>query len=536
MSLPTRRAVTRVKNEFWTVFRVQLRAAFTMGGSKKRKKSASTAGYLGLWLLLAVIFGVYEFMIAASLAVFGALHILPILIVASSSLLTFVQSITYTKTLIFCPKDHDLLFSLPVKGTTVVSAKLATLYVLDLVSTLAFLLPCLAAYTVFGGFDLWFFVSFLIMSFFVPLIPILFAAIISAVVSLIASRFRRAKTVGTVLYLLFFGAFMFGTMTLSMSTAEDEMQMMEMMDGAAEKMLSIYPPARLFSDGVQGSISSALLFMGLSLLAFVIVSFVFGKCYAKFHEFFAPRSHRAAYKLEKRSSGAVAALVKKDVKRYLSSPGLLINQGAGLLMIIVFAVIFPMQFGGEEMGAEILVCMMPYLFAMGAAMTCFTNASISLEGKMFPMLKSLPVSVRTILSSKLALHNLICLPFIGLSALISGIVCGFSVPDILVTVAIPLLYSYNTGVVGLLINLKKYKFDWATEMHVAKNSLPVAITMFGGMILSFIPMIGAVAFRALEYPLWLFGAIIAMLALAVSVILTAILRKKGEKWFLAIEF
>ena len=507
-----------------------------MGGSKKRKKSASTAGYLGLWLLLAVIFGVYEFMIAASLAVFGALHILPILIVASSSLLTFVQSITYTKTLIFCPKDHDLLFSLPVKGTTVVSAKLATLYVLDLVSTLAFLLPCLAAYTVFGGFDLWFFVSFLIMSFFVPLIPILFAAIISAVVSLIASRFRRAKTVGTVLYLLFFGAFMFGTMTLSMSTAEDEMQMMEMMDGAAEKMLSIYPPARLFSDGVQGSISSALLFMGLSLLAFVIVSFVFGKCYAKFHEFFAPRSHRAAYKLEKRSSGAVAALVKKDVKRYLSSPGLLINQGAGLLMIIVFAVIFPMQFGGEEMGAEILVCMMPYLFAMGAAMTCFTNASISLEGKMFPMLKSLPVSVRTILSSKLALHNLICLPFIGLSALISGIVCGFSVPDILVTVAIPLLYSYNTGVVGLLINLKKYKFDWATEMHVAKNSLPVAITMFGGMILSFIPMIGAVAFRALEYPLWLFGAIIAMLALAVSVILTAILRKKGEKWFLAIEF
>ena len=536
MSLPTRRAVTRVKNEFWTVFRVQLRAAFTMGGSKKRKKSASTAGYLGLWLLIAVIFGVYEFMIAASLAVFGALHILPILIVASSSLLTFVQSITYTKTLIFCPKDHDLLFSLPVKGTTVVSAKLATLYVLDLVSTLAFLLPCLAAYTVFGGFDLWFFVSFLIMSFFVPLIPILFAAIISAVVSLIASRFRRAKTVGTVLYLLFFGAFMFGTMTLSMSTAEDEMQMMEMMDGAAEKMLSIYPPARLFSDGVQGSISSALLFVGLSLLAFVIVSFVFGKCYAKFHEFFAPRSHRAAYKLEKRSSGAVAALVKKDVKRYLSSPGLLINQGAGLLMIIVFAVIFPMQFGGEEMGAEILVCMMPYLFAMGAAMTCFTNASISLEGKMFPMLRSLPVSVRTILSSKLALHNLICLPFIGLSALISGIVCGFSVPDILVTVAIPLLYSYNTGVVGLLINLKKYKFDWATEMHVAKNSLPVAITMFGGMILSFIPMIGAVAFRALEYPLWLFGAIIAMLALAVSVILTAILRKKGEKWFLAIEF
>ena len=524
-----------MKNEFLTVLRVQLQAAFAMAGNKKRKKSASAAGYLGLWLLLAFIFGVYEFMIAASLAVFEALYILPILIVASSSLLTFVQSITYTKALIFCPKDHDLLFSLPVKGTTVVSAKLATLYVLDLVSTLAFLLPCLAAYIVFGGFDLWFFVSFLMMSLFVPLIPILFAAIISAAVSLIASRFRRAKTVGTVLYLLFFGAFMFGTMTLSMSTAADEMQMMALMDSAAEKMLSIYPPASLFSDGVQGSISSALLFVGLSLLAFAVVSLVFGKCYAKFHEFFAPRSQRAAYKIEKRTSGVVMALMKKDMKRYLSSPGLLLNQGAGLLMIVVFAVLFPMQFGGEEMGAEILVCMMPYLFAMGAAMTCFTNASISLEGKTFPMLKSLPVSARTILSSKLGLHLLICLPFIGLAALISGIVCGFSAPDILVTVAIPLLYSYNTGVVGLLINLKKYKFDWATEMHVAKNSLPVAITMFGGMILSFIPMIGAIAFRSFGYPLWIFGAIISLLALICAVILTAVLRKKGEKWFLAIE-
>ena len=229
------------------------------------------------------------------------------------------------------------------------------------------------------------------------------------------------------------------------------------------------------------------------------------------------------------------ALMKKDMKRYLSSPGLLLNQGAGLFMIVIFAVLFPMQFGGEEMGAEILVCMMPYLFAMGAAMTCFTNASISLEGKTFPMLKSLPVSVRTILSSKLGLHLLICLPFIGLAALISGIVCGFSAPDILVTVLVPLLYSYNTGVVGLLINLKKYKFDWATEMHVAKNSLPVAITMFGGMILSFIPMIGAIAFQAFGYPLWIYGAIISLLAFIVSVILTIVLHKKGEKWFLAIE-
>ena len=527
-----------MKNEFLTVFRVQLRAAFSFGGSKKRKKTTSVAGYLGLWLVIAVIFGVYEFMIAASLAYFDAMYVLPILVVSASSLLTFLQSITYTKALIFCAKDHDLLFSLPVKSTTVVAAKLATLYALDLVGTLAFLLPCLAAQIVFAGFDLWAVLSFVIMSLFVPLIPLLLAAILSALVSLIASRFRRAKTVGTVLYLLFFAAFMFGTMTVSMNSAtEDPAQMIEMFSGAAASMTAIYPPVKLFSDGMNGSVSSALLFVGISLLAFSALSLVFGKCYAKFHEFFAPRSHRVAYKLEKRSSGAVVALMKKDMKRYFSSPGLLLNQGAGIFMILVFAVMFPMQFGGEEMGGmEILASMMPYLFAMGAAMTCFTNASISLEGKMFPLLKSLPVSVETILSAKLWLHNLICMPVIALAALISSIVCGFSVPNIIIAVLIPLLYSYNTGVVGLLINLKKYKFDWATEMHVAKNSLPVMVTMFGGMVLAMIPMIFSAFFYAIDRPVWLFGACVALIALITAVVLTLILRKKGAKWFMEIEF
>ncbi len=495
------------------------------------------AGYIGLWLVVAVIFGMYEFMIAASLAYLDALYILPILVVSASSLLTFIQSITYTKSLIFCPKDHDLLFSLPVKSTTIVSAKLATLYALDLVSTLAFLVPCLAAYIVFSGFELWFVISFVIMSVFVPLIPILLAAIISAVVSLIASRFRRAKTVGTVLYLLFFALFLFGTMTVSMNATADETQMLEMLSDAASRMIAIYPPAKLFSDGVEGRVSSALLFLGISMLAFAIVSFVFGKCYAKFHEFFAPRSHRVAYKLEKRSSSAVVALMKKDMKRYLSAPGVLLNQGAGLLMILVFAVVFPLQFGGEEMGGvNILASMMPYLFAMGAAMTCFTNASISLEGKMFPLLKSLPISVGTILSAKQALHNLFCMPVIALAACISSIVCGFSVPDMLVTVVVPLLYSYNTGVVGLLINLKKYKFDWATEMHVAKNSLPVMVTMFGGMFLAMIPLILSTIFYAINRPVWIFGACVALISLIVAIILTLFLRKKGEKWFNEIEY
>lgn len=58
-------------------------------GASNRKKRAKNASSVWLWLLLAVIFGSYEFMIAASLAVFDALFLLPLLVVTASSLLTF---------------------------------------------------------------------------------------------------------------------------------------------------------------------------------------------------------------------------------------------------------------------------------------------------------------------------------------------------------------------------------------------------------------------------------------------------------------
>ncbi len=531
--------MTRLKNNFWTVFRVQLGAAFLLGNraTGKRKKTASAAGQIVLWLFLAVLFGIYEFMIAGALAAFDALSVLPTLVVTASSLLTLFQSVTYTKALIFLPKDHDMLFSLPIKGTTIVEAKLMTLYVLDLISTMAFLLPCAVCYTVFGGLDLYFLVSFFIMSFFVPLIPLLVAAMFSALVSLIASRFRRAKLAGSVFYVLFFIAVMLGSMTLSTNATEDPVQMMETLRAVAERMTRTYPPVKLFSDGVLGSISSALLFIGISLLALAVVSLVFGKCYAKFHEFFAPRSYRVAYKMKKTSSGVKIALLKKDARRILASPGLLVNQAAGLLMALIFAIMFPLQFGGEEMGGEgILFVMLPYLFAMGAAMSCLTNSAISLEGKAFPLLKSLPVSANTILEAKLLLHIVVCFPVLFLCSLIASSVIGFSPLQMLLTVLLPLLYSYNTGIVGLFVNLKKYKFNWQTEMAVAKNSIPVTITLFGGMFCAMIPLALSAAFYVMNFSSVVFGFAVCAVALVLAVVLTVLLRKKGEKLFLAIEY
>lgn len=526
-------------NKFSLVFKTQLLSALSRGKNAARKnkaaKAASLTGYALLWLLIAAIAAIYEFMYAAMFMESGMIEAFPLLIVLAASLLTMISSVSYTKSLIFCSKDHDMLFSLPIKGSVIVAAKIATLYVLDLAVTLALLLPCGVLYGLFASPSISFYVLYFTLVLFVPMIPILIAALISALVSLIASRFKHAKIVGTVIYVAISLAFMLGIMSLSMGDASDE-EISGMIGGMMNSMRTFWPPLDWFGKGMAGDISMYFLFIGVSVVSFAAIAAVFGKFYGKIHGIFSARSFRSKYKVSTASSSAAGALVKKDFTRLFSSPGLMLNQISGLIMLVIFTVIFsvngnPVSVEGEEEIPNIFAAMYPYLFALCASMASLTSASISLEGKTFGLLKSLPISARTILSSKLRVHEIICFPVIVICGIVMALLSKLTVVDAVILVAIPLIYSYNTGVMGLLLNLKKYNFDWTNEVIVAKNSMPATVTIFGGIILSLIPGIIAVVLAALGFGVVIFGGVMIALALAAAIGLTMLLRKKGEKLF-----
>ena len=111
-----------------------------------------------------------------------------------------------------------------------------------------------------------------------------------------------------------------------------------------------------------------------------------------------------------------------------------------------------------------------------------------------------------------------------------------SIVDTALLVLLPLLYSYNAGALGLLLNLKRYNFDWTNEVMVAKNSMPVMVVMFSGMLASLFPgILVMVLYMMADVSTAISGGIMTLLALAVSVGLTVLLRKKGERMFEQIE-
>ncbi len=541
--------------DFIRIYKVQLAAMFWNGrknGSKSKKRFArprSAAGTLALFLIVMLIMAVYEFfymslicMGAETQSASAGLAGFLVLVAAFSMLLTLMTSVSYTKTLLYEAKDYEALCSLPIRSGTVVAAKLATLYTLDLVFSLAMMLPCGVFYGIFALPALSFYFFYFTLIFFVPLIPILISALVSALICLIASRFRRMQAVTILLYILFF----FGILSVSFfagSTAGEPTALGDLFSGMLEAVLPWYPPLMWFYEAVMdGMFSSAALFAGVSMLAFSLVTLLIGKFYGRFQAIFRPAAVRRQYKATRTSSAAIVALMKKDWRRLCSSAGVFMNQLVGILMLVVFAVMFGIQSFGVTDEAdlaqmtEIFSVMLPFLFAMAASMVSDTSTSISMEGKAFPLIKSLPISAKTYLYSKLALHMALCAPVIVLCGVGISIVKQFPLISAVACVVIPLCYAYSSGIVGLLINLKKYRFDWASEIMVAKNSLPVMLTIFGGMILSIVPMVVAIVLCELGIPLAAVMGFFMAISAIVSVALTAVMSHFGERLFRKIEY
>ncbi len=526
------------------MYKAQLAAMFWTGKknakNKKRVKASSAAGQIIAWGVVAVVIAFYEFMFMGILSEENATALFPPMVAMVAMLMTLLTTVSYAKVLLFESKDHDLLFSLPVSGKMIVATKLAVMYTLDSILNLVMLIPCGIMYGIFAKPQLTFYICYTVMILFTTMIPILFAAIISAGFSFLASHFRHAQFITVVLYVIFLVGIMAVSFGAGMAEgAEETMLISPVLEQFLVKAGTYYPPIAWFREGaMEGKLSSILLFVGTSLLAFAVVALFFGKFYGKIHEAFRPKVIRRQYKSSEKTSGAFVTLMKKDAKRIFSSAGILMNQLVGLIMLIVFSVMFStLELGVEdEEITGIFSIIFPFVFAMVVSMVSDTATSISLEGKSFPLLKSLPIPAKTILDAKLALHMLFCAPVIVLCGLAVSLLNGLPILGMLATIVIPLCYAYISGVAGLLINLKKYKFDWTSEIMVAKNSLPIIITMFGGMILSIVPMIIAVflymMMESLAFVLGIFITLSVILAIAASLIMNAF----GEKWFAKIEY
>lgn len=459
-----------------------LGSMFAIGEAKKKKPKALYTGLVIFVVAMSSISFFYSYMLGSGLKMFGSIDILPSMIMAVTSIMVLFTTIFKVKGTIFGFKDYDMVMSLPVSNGGIVASRLILLYGINLMFVFMIMLPMMAAYGILARPGVMFYVYGLPAVFFVPLVPIILASFLGTLVTYASAKFRHSN----ILYIIFTFLALLALILLPMTFGESEEELVNVTRVITNQVNATYPLASLYSKAVTGVDGMAFLaFLFISFSFFLLYSFLVGRVFKRINSLIMTGKYRADYKMgELKVTAPLAALYRKEIKRYFSSPLYVMNTGFGMVMLVLgsIALLFvDLESLLGTAGTSIPIKdMIPVYVSFCIITTSTTMASISLEGKSLWILKSLPVSAKTIFLSKVLVNLTIASPVIPACVLVSiaaglGFLQGISL----------LLSSFAcaafTALFGLLMNLWYPNFEWTSETVVIKQSAASSISIFSGM-------------------------------------------------------
>ena len=520
-------------NKFLIITKINLLSFFNLQKVNNSKyKSVNKKNYMRLLILIIAFLylSYYVYYLSSNLLpglitlnapelLFGILFLIVSVFVITSNLLRI-------KGVLFDFKDYDLLFSLPIKRNTILLSKITSLYILNLIYTMLFMIPGLLAYIKvlpFSNILLYFLLLFII-----PIVPMIISIIMGVFMSLLTSKFIN-KTVGSyVINILIIAVSFFISFKLN------DMNSLDMANGGLNLVSNIggfYPIVNIFLRIITNfQIVDLFIFLIIPVILLMIMLLVLNRLYDRIRNNLIKSYTNDNYKIKKyENNKPMVSLYKKEMKRFFSNPMYPLNTifGCLLLIFLVFGILIfndntiAKLLNVEELG-EFLSKSILLVICILCAISSTTHCSISLEGKSLWIIKMIPLETIKILMSKILVNLTFLVPTIIFTSTFFGIYLQLDLIDFLLLYLMPLSYAIYTSNIGLLFNLMYPKFDYTNEVQVIKQTLPVFLTMIIGIISVILPL----SIRELTTNYCL---IITLVVFAVDILLFIIIDTYGIK-------
>lgn len=467
---------------------------------KKEKKKLIGFIVIIAFAALSILFSsfMYSWIIASAFMEIGAIELLLAVMMVVVCLMTLFTTIYKAKGLIFGFKDYDILMAMPIKTNIIVASRLIMLYITNLFFAAFIMIPASIVYTIKISPSFEFYIFFIITFLVIPMIPIVIAGIIGSLIAWISSKFKRnniASIILTILLFIFIMGISFAMQFSIQQSPEDianiALQMIEMLN-------KYYPLTNIYMQAVCNyDIISLLIFIIISFGAFIIFSMFIGWKFKNINTMLSTVKTTENYKLVGlKQSTPFMALYKKELRKYFSSSLYVLNTAIGSIFstIMTFSILF---FGSESIEqifempgfSDNIKIIAPLAIAGLAAMSCSAACSISLEGKNLWIIKSMPIKVKDIFMSKIAVNLVILFPLNIINGIILSIILKLSPIQMLIMFLTPAVYSIFISLFGLLVNLLYPNFTWESEATVIKRSISMVIATLTGMVTILIPII-----------------------------------------------
>ena len=516
-----------------TLTKLQLQNLFGLNVfryTKDKKRKQKTIGLSVVWAMLLLMIAFYVGGLVYSYVYLGMGDVVPAYLIMISSLVIFAFVIFKAGSIIFQENAYDILCSLPVSQTAIVVSRFLRMYVEDLLMALLVMVPGMAVYGILVRPAISFYIIGAVVTIFIPMIPLTVATFLGAAVTAVSSRMKRKSLVSAMLSIALVVVIMTATSKMSAMEATPSLEMLQNLAETVTRVIEgFYPPAIWLGNAmVKGDILSGLLCILGSLVVFVVTVALIS---VKFHEIcrgLYSTSAKHNYEMQKlKQTSVLTTLYKREFKRYFASSIYIQNTIVGPVMALIFAttvLVVGLDSLQQEMGLPIDIsgCVPVILAGIFGVMTT-TCTSISMEGKEWWIVKSLPIRTKDLLDSKLLFGLSLFLPFWFVAEILLIIAIRPSFTDLVWLVLLPLVLIVFSQVFGLTANLKMPVFDWENEVDIVKQSASAALGGFGGFVIILVCLVPIILVQA-EYANLVKGALCIIFA-----VVTWILYNKNNK-------
>lgn len=470
----------------------------------KRKRNSKIAVAVAIGIVLLMIIS-YSGGVAYGYIYLGMTDLIPSIAIFISSLLTLTFSLFKSNGEFFNFSDYDLIMSLPIAVKTIISSRFLNMYIWNTFIAFLVMFPMGITYLLFEQPDFITYLIWFLSIFLVSLIPTIIAAIFGTVITAISSKFRYTNAIATVLsiglvvvFLIFLMAasttnFGFGELIDSQTGNINTDAISNLAPFVSDRLNQLYLPTKLFKEAVvDGKFLSFLIFAVVSIGLYFLFLQLLSIKYKKINTALTSHNSKGNYKIGVlRQRGMLLALYKKTLMRILKSTVAATNLLVGCVMAILLAIstfiIGPEKILQSLDLAEyfpILKNVAGYVIAAMVSMTNTATISLALEGKNVWLIKSLPVSPKTLYDSYLLTNLTFTIPTSIICSLLFSISLKMSFIETILVIVTPLSFLLFTAVAGIFIGNRMAYYDWQDETQLVKQSMMSLIGMLGGMMIT----------------------------------------------------
>lgn len=427
-----------------------------------------------LTIAMMFIFGYMQYFLASNIA--DKSYMLIIFYMATC-IISLVLGIVRSQSILFNAKDNALLLSLPIKKHEIIISRIVILLASQYGLCLIIMLPAILVYIMLETPMIMFYVNALVSVALLPIVPTILGALIGYIIQLIASNRKKRNIIQLLLTVV--SVVLVFIVLINMDAILQRFGIVA--TSLEEFLLNLYYPLGVMYIGIENfTLFEIFITLIINVATFLVFALVLRFGFFKIlRNLMIENIKVKTSKMKFKKRNIHFSLVRKELKRYLSSPIHIFN--TMLTPMIVLILLIYISIVGIENLAEfinlnvstlknmVLNIWLP-ISIMVFSSSATTSCSISLEGKKNWINRSIPVDSLDIFLSKIIASIIVMFPVMLINTFI--FIRVFDVTIIIGSLFVIVLFiiSLFISFLGLLINLIVPNMDYINEVAVIKQS------------------------------------------------------------------